>query len=256
MRADLHWLGLDWDWELRQSECGAAHEGSLDRLAGAGLLYPCVCSRRDVRAHGLAALDGGYRYPGTCRSRSLPPGGWRETQDILRVRIERNPGAIADESGARLEASGELGDPIVRRRDGSIAYLLATVVDDAAAGVTRIVRGRDLANSTPQQVALQQLLDLPTPTYRHHLLLLEQRGAKLAKFHAAVGAEALRARYSAATLCGLLAWLAGLQPEAAPATPAELVPGFDWGRVQTLDRGLRWTGTELVALPIATSSEG
>ena len=91
------------------------------------------------------------------------------------------------------DPSRDPGDPVVLRRDGAIAYHLAGVVDDGSVGVTRVVRGRDLAETTPTQVALQRLLEIATPVYRHHLLLLERRGAKLAKLHGAVGFAALRA---------------------------------------------------------------
>jgi len=252
MRADLAWLGLDWDAVSVQSEHAAAHEAALDRLAGLDLLYPCACSRRDLRAHGARAPDGSLRYPGTCRRRTLPPaaeGGWRAVSEPLRVRLPAGRIALADESGLELGADPavESGDPVVRRRDGAIAYQLATVVDDAAAGVTRIVRGRDLAPSTAVQVALQRLLDLPTPAYRHHLLLLEERGGKLAKLHGAVGIAALRPVYEARALCGVLAAAAGLLPEPAPVSPAELVDGFGWEAVRTADRVMHWDGRQLRA---------
>lgn len=246
MRADLRWLGLEWDWQALQGECGPAHAAALDRLAQRGLLYPCVCSRSQIRSHGLVGRDGGMLYPGTCRDRVLPASGWRATQAALRVRLEIPTAEIADQSGARLDpGERSLSDPIVRRRDGAIAYQLATVVDDAESQVTRIVRGRDLASSTGLQVALQHLLGVPTPVYRHHLLLLEERGDKLAKLHAAVSAAELRAHYSAPELCGVLAWLSALQPDAAPVTPQALVAGFDWQHVRDEDRVVRWTGSAL-----------
>ena len=134
-----------------------------------------------------------------------------------------------------------MGDPIVRRRDASVAYQLAVVVDDAASGVTRVVRGHDLAASTATQVALQRLLGLPEPVYRHHLLLLEERGGKLAKLHGAVGADALRGAYAAPELTGFLAHAAGLRPDAAPVTPAGLLPDFAWASVAREDHVVRWT---------------
>jgi glutamyl/glutaminyl-tRNA synthetase len=107
------------------------------------------------------------------------------------------------------------------------------------------VRGRDLVASTATQVALQRLLGLPEPVYRHHLLLLEERGGKLAKLHGAVGADELRAAYAPPALLGFLAHAAGLAPDAAPVTPAALLQGFDWARVAREDRVVRWTGTAL-----------
>jgi glutamyl/glutaminyl-tRNA synthetase len=247
LREDLAWLGLDWDAVQEQHEARESHEAALDQLATRGRLYPCGCSRRTLREHALPGEDGELRYPGTCRGRSLPPGGWRACREPLRVALPPGRIALRDESGLDLSQDPEAlrGDPIVRRRDGSIAYHLAGVVDDASAGVTRVVRGRDLAGSTATQAALQDLLGLPRPAYRHHLLLLEERGAKLAKLHGAVGAPALRRVYSADALCGWLAHAAGLLPRAVAATPASLLREFDWSRVADRDPVVRWTGEAL-----------
>lgn len=252
MLESLDWLGLEWDGVVRQSDCADAHAAVLDRLAGQGLLYPCDCSRSDLRAHGERARDGSFRYPGTCRARTLPPasrGGWRAVDAPLRVRLPEGRIELRDESGLDLGADPvrDGGDPVVRRRDGAIAYQLASVVDDDAFGVTRVVRGRDLAPSTAVQVALQRLLGLRTPVYRHHLLLLERRGDKLAKLHGAVGAAVLRSVYDARELCGVLAAAAGLRPGAAAVSPGELVAEFDWSRVRTEDRVMHWDGARLGA---------
>jgi glutamyl-tRNA synthetase/glutamyl-Q tRNA(Asp) synthetase len=246
----LAWLGLDWDETTHQSERGAGHEAALDRLAALGRLYPCHCSRSDLRRSGRPLAEGGFCYPGTCRDRPLPPGGWRDADAPLRARLPEGEVTLTDESG--LDLSGrparEPGDPVVRRRDAAIAYHLAGVVDDAAAAVTRVVRGRDLAATTATQVALQRLLDLDTPAYRHHLLLLEERGGKLAKLHGAVGYDALREIHSPEALCGRLAHAAGLRDGDAPTTPRALLESFDWRDVRSEDRALRWTGSELVVL--------
>jgi glutamyl/glutaminyl-tRNA synthetase len=256
MRADLAWLGLDFDFVELQSEARARHEAALDALAATGRLYPCTCSRSRIRAHGERAPDGGARYPGTCRARALPPGGWRASAEPLRVQLDDATLELRDESGADLSGNPvrEHGDPVVRRRDGAPAYHLASVVDDAARGVTRVVRGRDLAASTATQVALRRLLGLPEPVHRHHLLLLEQHGAKLAKLHGAVSADVLRRIYDAPRLCGLLAWVAGLVERPEPAAPEELVAGFAWPRVAREDRVLRFTGEALVLVGSARES--
>ncbi len=141
-----------------------------------------------------------------------------------------------------------MGDPVLVRRDGAVAYQLAVVVNDAAAGVTRVVRGRDIAPSTATQLLLHEMLGLPVPTYRHHALLLEPHGGKLAKLHGAVGAQVLRARYSAAELCGLLACFAGLVTAPRPLSPADLLGDFDWARVRTGNLAVRWSHGELVAI--------
>jgi len=250
MRAALAWFGLDWDAEARQSEHRAAHEAALEQLAQQGLLYPCSCSRRLVRRAGTRAADGGHRYPGTCRGRPLERLDRLRSGEALRLRLPTGRIETVDESGLDLgqDPTAEMGDPVLLRADGAVAYHLAVVVDDATSGVTRIVRGRDLATSTATHVVLQRLLDASTPAYRHHLLLLEAHGGKLAKLHGAVGWTELRGHYSPEALCGFLAFVAGLRPTAAPTRPQELLDDFDWRRVRTTDPVLRWTGTELVPL--------
>jgi glutamyl/glutaminyl-tRNA synthetase len=250
MREALAWLGLDWDAESVQSEGRAAHEAALDALGHAGRLYPCRCSRTELRRRGAPAADGGQRYPGSCRGRELPAGGWRNSAEAIRLRLPAGRVAVADEGGTPLDQDPvlEMGDPVLRRRDGAIAYHLAVVVDDAAEGVTRVVRGRDLAPSTAIHCVLQRALGLPTPRYRHHLLLLQEHGSKLAKLHGAVGWQALREHSSPEALCGWLAWAAGLLPEQEPRSPAELLADFDWGRVRRDDAVVRWTGRELLRI--------
>jgi glutamyl/glutaminyl-tRNA synthetase len=247
MEADLAWLGLDWDATVRQSAGRAAHEDALDRLSAAGRLYPCACTRATHKSHGLRSPDGGFKYPGTCRGRPLPPGGWRATDEPLRVVLPGGVVPCIDESGLDLsqDPAADFGDPVVRRRDGAIAYHLASVVDDALQGVTRIVRGRDLAGTTGTQLRLRDLLELPRPVYRHHFLLLEERGDKLAKLHGAVGLPALREHYDAPGLCGWLAFAAGLRPEPAPVAPRDLVAAFAWSRVRTADLPVHWNGRAL-----------
>jgi len=247
LQEDLAWLGLDFDEVQLQSVARARHESALDELAARGRLYPCACSRTELRAHGVLAPDGGYAYPGACRERALPAAGWRASAEPLRVRVPSREVAVQDESGAvwKLDPAHAFGDPVVRRRDGAIAYHLASVVDDAASGVTRVVRGRDLALHTPLQVALRELLGLPVPAFRHHLLLLEPRGGKLAKLHGAVAAPELRMHYAPEALCGVLAHACGLRASAEPATPRALLREFDWKRVREVDVVMRWTGREL-----------
>lgn len=251
MRDDLAWIGLDFDAVEAQSGFAARHAAALDRLATAGALYPCACTRTILRAEALPAPDGGNRYANHCRGRALPAGGWRASDEPLRAMLPAGRVVPVDEGGLDLaqDPAAEMGDPIVRRRDGSIAYQLAVVVDDAASGVTRVVRGRDLAPSTATQVALQRLLGLPEPRYRHHLLLLDESGGKLGKRHRSVGSDALRAAYEAPALVGWLAHAAGLLERPAPATPRGLLDAFAWSRVATRDRIVRWTGAVLALYP-------
>jgi glutamyl-tRNA synthetase/glutamyl-Q tRNA(Asp) synthetase len=231
MREDLEWLGLDWDGVRLQSELARDHRAAIRTLESQGLVYPCSCSRADVASAGVRAPDGGYRYPNTCRERTLEDAG---PKDALRCRID-------DDS--------EFGDPVVVRRDGGVAYHLANVVDDAVEGVTRVVRGRDLETTTPTQTALQRLLGFATPDYHHHFLLLEPRGDKLAKLHGSVSTAELRGVSSGPSLCGVLAHAAGLIPEPGPVRPDELLRVFDWARVGDADRVMEWDGQALSLRP-------
>jgi len=248
MRSALKWFGLDWDEFSLQSENRISHEAALDTLAERGVLYPCSCSRSDIKRSGERAADGGWRYPGSCRDRPLPKGGWRDVGEALRVRLSAGRVEPADEGGVDLaqDPAAEMGDPVLLGRGGSIAYHLAAVVDDGRQQITRVVRGRDLAASTAIHVTLQRLLDLPTPVYRHHFLLLEETGGKLAKFHGAVGWRELRGHYAPEALCGLLASAADLIEAPAPMRPRDLLAAFDWRRVRSEARVARWTGERLV----------
>lgn len=247
MLEELSWFGLEFDAVGRQSDYAAEHEQALDSLAERGLLYPCRCSRTEIRAAGERTPDGGFRYPGSCRDRSLPKAGWRHCDEPLRMRLE--PGVVSppEEGGGSLaqDPHAAYGDPVVRRRDGAVAYHLASVTDDRAAGVTRVVRGRDLAATTATQVRLLEALDAPIPIHRHHLLLLEPRGDKLAKFHGAVGVPELRETTSAGALCGLLAMACGLRDRSDATSPSELLGDFAWECVAERDRVMVWDGRAL-----------
>jgi glutamyl-tRNA synthetase/glutamyl-Q tRNA(Asp) synthetase len=250
MRAALAWLGLDWDREIVQSERDDPHRQALEQLIAAGWLYPCTCSRSDIRRAGLPAVDGGFRYPGTCRERRVSLEELYATGVTWRLRLPAGRIEISDEGDCDLSQDplAAMGDPVVRRRDGAVAYQLACVVDDADAGTSRIVRGRDLAPSTALQVVLQRALGVATPVYRHHFLLLEEAGAKFAKLHGAVGWTELRHTGDARTWCGRLAALAGLRDRPDPASPEELSTDFSWDRVRIADLPVRWTGQDLVKL--------
>jgi glutamyl/glutaminyl-tRNA synthetase len=242
---DLVWFGLEWDDLVWQSAQRRAHEAALDTLATRGVLYACGCSRTDVKAAGLPSVAGGWVYPGTCRHRRVTD--WRVCRDSLRIDLSGLTVEIADESGADLSQNLEraMGDPVVRRGDGGVTYQLAVVVDDASVGVTRVVRGRDLATSTATQVALRQLLGLPIPVYRHHLLLLEPQGGKLAKLHQSIGADVLRRHLSPDELRGFLAHTCGLAPTADPVSREQLVASFSWSQVAAQDRVVAWNGRAL-----------
>ncbi len=228
------WLGLDWDEVIVQSERGAAYEAALDRLAAAGRLYACKCSRAE-RSGGRRAPDGGWAYENTCRERAI--SDWRAQTDAVRVRLPDEPVVLIDDGGLDLSQvpAHDMGDPIVRRKDGVVAYQLAVVVDDAAARITHVVRGRDIAPSTATQMMLQRILALPTPSYRHHFLLLEPGANKLAKLHGSIPFSALSTRYSGEELCGLLAHAAAIVETPIPRCARDLIEQFRWPTIRTAD---------------------
>ncbi len=188
--SDLRAIGLDWDGSVvRQSERMGLYEEAIGRLDADGLLYPCYCTRAEIRAaasapHGIPAAD---RYPGTCRNLTAAERAKREAAGrppALRVRSEDVRVTFEDRLLGRLEET--VDDFVVRRNDGTPAYQLAVVVDDARQEIGEVVRGADLADSTPRQILLARLLGLPEPSYAHVPLVLGPDGRRLAKRHGAV----------------------------------------------------------------------
>jgi len=243
LRADLEWFGLDWNQHQTQSNASERHAELVAEWVRAGRVYACECSRAQIRSVASLAPDGSRAYPGTCRGRRVTIDDWQESNATLRFELESTPIDSHDESGAPIagDAASLFGDPILRRRDGAYAYHFVSVVDDADAGVDRVVRGRDLLPSTLVQVALQRSLGLETPRYRHHALLLESRDDKLSKLHGAVDVRALREFYDPQALCGALAHFVGLAPPDTRCAPHELVSGFDWSVVSSDDVVLSWS---------------
>jgi len=232
----LTWLGLDWDEVTRQSHLGRQHQTALDRLATEGLLYPCRCSRTRIQGIGRRAPDGGFAYDNACRGRALS-GDWRAGGEALRVRLPEGRLDLVDDGGFDLgqDPAREMGDPVVLRRDRVVAYHLAVVVDDEAAGVDRIVRGYDLAASAATQERLRALLGFGRPRYRHHPLLLEHHGGKLAKLHGSVSWRELAAAQSSEEALGHLAHLLGLRDRPGTVSLAEVLEDFTWDRVRRDD---------------------
>ncbi len=172
-------FGLAWDGPvLRQSERLAHYEAALADLLAQGLAYPCGCSRRDLHTHEAAA-PAEPRYPGRCRQ-GLPPG---KTIRSFRYKTNEIEYSFHDRLYGffRQRVDEAVGDFVVRRADGPFAYQLAVVVDDAAQGITDVVRGADLLDSTPRQIALQQALGFVTPQYLHLPLVRNAQGEKLSK---------------------------------------------------------------------------
>lgn len=198
--ADLAWLGLAWDRPLFvQSQRTGTYDKALEALKARGLVYACFCTRADI-AQSLTAPhgDAASSYPGTCRGlpddperRSTMPHCWR-LDSARALRIAGPPG-WTESDGAHFTAThGQIGDAILARKDAPASYHLACVLDDAAAGVTLVVRGADLRPSTPTQRLLQALLDLPEPIYLHHPLVGHLDGRRLAKRDLAPTLAAMR----------------------------------------------------------------
>ncbi len=209
---DLAWLGLHWDGAVRrQSEHLADYRAALDRLADIGLLYPCFCTRRDIRAEvaragGAPQGELGAPYPGTCRGlaaaereRRLAAAAdcaWR--LDVAAALARTGPLEWIEEDatgGARRVAAdpAALGDVVLARKEFPASYHLAVTVDDALQRVTLVTRGADLFTATAIHRLLQALLGLPVPHYRHHPLLTDSAGRRLAKRDNALTIRALRA---------------------------------------------------------------
>ena len=195
---DLSWLGLEWDGPVVfQSERLGAYADALGELKRRGLLYPCFCTRAEI-AEALSAPHGSAPlYPGTCRGvdsggRMHEPHAWR--LDMAGAVADAGPLRWWDERAGWLDAAPALqGDVVLARKDAPASYHLAVTVDDAAQGVTDVVRGEDLFEATHVHRLLQALLGLPSPRYRHHALLTGPDGRRLAKRHGAPALADMRA---------------------------------------------------------------
>ncbi len=219
----LERFGLCWDESaIYQSRRDDAYSQALEQLTAADEIYACACTRSEIAAAGLSAPDGAPRYPGTCRN-GLPPG--REAR-ALRVRTHHRRIGFEDRVQGMVvqNLAREIGDFVLRRADGFIAYQLAVVVDDAQQGVTDIVRGSDLLVSTPRQIHLQHLLGYPTPGYMHIPVALATGGEKLSKQTGAVGVE----QWDPAALWWQALTFLGQSPPSALAH-ASLAECLDWG---------------------------
>ncbi len=200
---DLHWLGVEWDDERRQSAQLPLYRQALQHLLDSGLAYPCTCTRKDLQ-QALAAphedTDDEPLYPGRCRARAPSTPALLRPHTNYRFRVP-DGATVRFTDGhcgpqhflAGCGPPADFGDFLVWRKDGLPSYQLACVVDDAATGITEVVRGRDLLKSTARQITLQHALRLPTPQYFHTDLLHDEHGRRLAKRHDALSLQALRA---------------------------------------------------------------
>ena len=239
--ADLRWLGLDWDEgpdvggpfaPYTQSERQTLYDAALEALAAQGVLYACTCTRREIAAAASAPHgpeDEGPCYPGTCRDADCSAAG-----AALRFRTPTGTVEFYDlvQGHQTFSPANEVGDFVVRRKDGTAAYQLAVVVDDAAMGITHVLRGADLLSSTARQILLYRALGLPAPVWIHAPLLLAPGGTRLAKRDRAVTiAEARAAGASPETVVGWLAATCGLVSMGEEITAGEVATRFGLSRI-------------------------
>lgn len=250
IEADLAFLGLDWDeggcrggfhGPYRQSERTDWYAAAYRKLEERGLVYPCFCSRAELHAASAPhAADGETVYTGRCRGLTASEIQKRRTrkEPAMRLRVPDEELSVWDGHVGlyRQNLARDCGDVILRRADGVYAYQLAVVVDDAAMGITQVVRGMDLLSSTPRQLYLYRLLGLPEPTFCHLPLLLAPDGRRLSKREADLGLDALQERgFTGEEIIGRLAYLAGLLDRPEAANPRELMPLFSWDKVPRED---------------------
>jgi glutamyl-tRNA synthetase len=233
---DLDWLGLDWDGAPRRQSLDLAPICQVARLlVERGRAYPCVCTRADLRAAVNAPQEGSTepRYSGRCRSGTAGAPASAGVGAALRYRVPEGPVTVNDRFvGQRVfDVAEECGDFLILRRDQIPSYQLAVVADDAASGVTEVVRGDDLLASAARQQLLQHDLSYQTPQWFHVPLVVDSDGRRFAKRTDALSLDTLRERgVDPRAIVGWAARNSGW-PEVTRATAAELVANFDWGRV-------------------------
>jgi glutamyl-tRNA synthetase len=238
---DLAALGIDWDGPVvRQSERFDRYRSAIDRLATAGLTYPCYCTRREIReassaphgdsGGGAGGIEGGY--PGTCRHLTMRQRAAREAEGrppAIRLRTDAPVVEFTDRLHGRVQ--GVVDDVVLARNDGVPAYNLAVVVDDAQQGVEEVVRGDDLLTSTPRQIHLARLLDLPIPSYAHVPLVLGADGTRLAKRHGAVTLSEIGAGTARLRIAASLGLCTAEERDADAVTTSALLTRFDPDRL-------------------------
>ena len=215
----LERCGLGWDGPVvYQSQRTDAYQAALDRLLNRGLAYPCTCTRRELATQPRAS-DGSPIYPGHCRSGVRNP----DRPHAIRLRVDDAPLTFHDaiQGDYRQCLETEVGDFVIRRANGLFAYQLAVVVDDAAQGITQVVRGSDLLDSTPRQLYVQRLLGVAAPEYAHLPIVVDRHGDKLSK---QTGAKPLDENDPGPALWNALRFL-GQSPllELADAPAAEII---------------------------------
>lgn len=243
---DLHWLGLEWDEGGKaggdnyfQSHRSTIYETFFQKLCDLSLTYPCFCTRTDLWAAQAPHTGQSHIYNGHCRTLTT-----EERIALLTIRRPAIRVMVPDETicfndrhygHQHMNLANDCGDFIVRRSDGTFAYQLAVVVDDAQMHINQVVRGRDLLPSTAAQLYLYRLLQLPEPQFFHLPLLCTSDGKRLCKRDHDLDLSVLRTKYSAAEIIGQLAFCAGQTDNPHPITPTELLPTFDPQRIPTHD---------------------
>lgn len=233
---DLRWLGLDWDdglGVLVQSTRGAVYAAAAADLAARGLAYPCVCTRSEVESAASAPHGpDGPRYPGTCRGRfASMEAATAATGRPVALRFVGTRGPVAFVDGLfgpqAFDVADETGDFVIFKSNGTAAYQLATVIDDAASGVDLVIRGADLLPSTARQLLLARALGLASPSYLHLPLVVGPDGRRLAKRHGDTSVRALRAAgWTAPGLIGRIASTAGLCGPLESVSPSALLSRY------------------------------
>lgn len=241
---DLLWLGLEWDegglenigpaGPYSQSLRSGFYTEALAALQSSGSTFPCYCTRAEIMAtQAPHQSDGRIVYPGTCRHLTGHPARRHSTRLMVADEDIDFTDLIAGPQSFNL--ARECGDFILQRADGAWAYQLAVVVDDAAMGVTEVMRGNDLLLSAAQQIRLYRQLGLTPPRFAHLPLICNSSGQRLSKRDASLSMETLRRIHSPASLTGILGYLGGLLPEPHPLSPADLIPRFSLSPLKERD---------------------
>jgi glutamyl-tRNA synthetase len=234
---DLRWLGLDWDDDpIVQTQRLAAYEQALDQLKRQELVYPCTCTRGDVERAASAphAEHEAPAYPGTCAGRRVSDAAALGSRPFAwRFRAAAGAWRFFDRFRGPTDVDSSLGgDFVVWKSAGTPAYQLAVVVDDAANGVTEVIRGDDLVPSTPRQLQLYAALALTPPAFAHVPLVVGPDGRRLAKRHGDTRLSSLRqAGATAEAVLGLLAWSCGWLDHIQSATVSDLLARFDMKKI-------------------------
>ena len=240
VQRDFELLGLTWDYgPFFQHDRDEAYLEAFSALERRGLVYPCFCTRADLHAASAPHRGEKFVYPGTCRGLTAEQIAVKSVRraPAQRLRVPDDTYSFEDMVQGRYKQNlaHDCGDFLIRRADQAFAYQLAVVVDDAAQGVTSIVRGVDLLCSTPQQLYLQELLGLDHPRYAHIPLLVAEKNRRLSKRDHDAGIEELLARFKTPeAIIGHIAGICGLAPTCDPATPEQLLATFDVARLPEL----------------------